>query len=168
MLTVWLCFESSGNWKTGKFLVLKFGWLFKWKLLISTFFATACYELIAYKVVLTLESKDEILKFGHSNKSYGAAVSCSAFFFVLRKVVLWTWLLPDVWPSFSSALNTFSVHHGDSRIRIFFCFTLFTWILFTKRRKNRSCGCNCRVTLVIYHLQSFRLESNGAQLFGSF
>ena len=42
-----------------------------------------CYCLlctIVYKVVLTFESKDEILKFGHSNKSYGAAVSCSAFF----------------------------------------------------------------------------------------
>ena len=44
------------------------------------FFATACYALTVYKVVLTFESKDEILTFGHSNKSYGAAVSCSAFF----------------------------------------------------------------------------------------
>ena len=49
-----------------------------------------CYFLlctIVYKVVLTFESKDEILKFGHSNKSYGAVVSCSAFF-MLYKVAL--------------------------------------------------------------------------------
>ena len=45
MLTVWLCFESSGNWKTVKFLVLKDVWLFKWKLPSSTFFATAYYTL---------------------------------------------------------------------------------------------------------------------------
>ena len=42
---------------------------------------------IVYKVVLTFESKDEILKFGHSNKSHGAVVSCSAFF-MLYKVYL--------------------------------------------------------------------------------
>lgn len=45
LVTVWLCFESGGNWKTGKFWVLKYVWLFKWKLPISTFFATACYAL---------------------------------------------------------------------------------------------------------------------------
>ena len=49
-----------------------------------------CYCLlctIVYKVVLTFESKVKILKFGHSNKSYGAVVSCSAFF-MLYKVAL--------------------------------------------------------------------------------
>ena len=46
-----------------------------------------CYCLlctIVYKVVLTFESKDEILKFGHSDKSYGAVVSCSAFLCCIR------------------------------------------------------------------------------------
>lgn len=46
-----------------------------------------CYCLlctIVYKVVLTFESKDEILKFGHSDKSYGAVVSCSAFFMLYK------------------------------------------------------------------------------------
>ena len=33
-----------------------------------------------YKVVLTFESVDEILKCGHSNESYGAALSCSTVY----------------------------------------------------------------------------------------
>ena len=33
-----------------------------------------------YKVVLTFESVDEILKCEHSNESYGAALSCSTVY----------------------------------------------------------------------------------------
>ena len=43
-------------------------WPFKWKLLSSTFLW--CCFFMLYKVVLTVESVDEILKCDHSNKSY--------------------------------------------------------------------------------------------------
>ena len=33
--------------------------------------------IMLYKVVLTFESVDEILKCDHSNESYGAVLSCS-------------------------------------------------------------------------------------------
>ena len=38
-------FWKQGKLENGKFLVLKYVWLFKWKLPSSTFFATACYTL---------------------------------------------------------------------------------------------------------------------------
>ena len=42
-----------------------------------------------YKVVLTFESGvDEILKYDHSNESYGAVLSCGAVYYMLYKVVL--------------------------------------------------------------------------------
>ena len=35
--------------------------------------------IILYKVILTFESVDEILKCDHSKESYGAALSCGLF-----------------------------------------------------------------------------------------
>ena len=37
--------------------------------------------IMLYKVVLTFESVDEILKCDHSNESYWAVLSCNAFFY---------------------------------------------------------------------------------------
>ena len=36
--------------------------------------------IMPYKVILTFESVDEILKFDHSNESYGAVLSCGAVY----------------------------------------------------------------------------------------
>ena len=49
-------------------------WPFKWKLLRGTFFVVLFITL--YKVALTFESVDEILKCYQSNKSYWAVLSC--------------------------------------------------------------------------------------------
>ena len=40
--------------------------------------------IMLYKVVLTFESDDEILKCDHSNKSYLAVLSCGAFCYALQ------------------------------------------------------------------------------------
>jgi len=40
--------------------------------------------IMLYKVVLTFESVEEILKCGHSNKSYWAVLSCGAVYFVVQ------------------------------------------------------------------------------------
>jgi len=39
--------------------------------------------LILYKVVLTYEYKDEILKGDHSNESYWAVLSCGAVYYAV-------------------------------------------------------------------------------------
>ena len=80
LLTVWLCFESSGNWKICKFLVLKCVWLFKWKLSSSTFFVSACYALQGSSNFWVLGWNLEI---GHSNKSYWLAIYCGAVLFTV-------------------------------------------------------------------------------------
>ena len=43
---------------------------------------------VIYKVVLTFESVDEILKCDHSNESYRAVLSCDVLFIMMYKVVL--------------------------------------------------------------------------------
>ena len=40
--------------------------------------------IMLYKVVLTFESVDEILKCDHSNKSYRAVLSCAAVYYALQ------------------------------------------------------------------------------------
>ena len=40
--------------------------------------------VMLYKVVLTLESVDEILKCDHSNESYRAVLSCGAVCYVVQ------------------------------------------------------------------------------------
>ena len=40
--------------------------------------------IMLYKVVLTFESVDEILKFDHSNESYGAVLSCGAVYYAVQ------------------------------------------------------------------------------------
>ena len=40
--------------------------------------------IMLYKVVLTFESVDEILKCDHSNESYGAVLSCSTVYYALQ------------------------------------------------------------------------------------
>ena len=40
--------------------------------------------IVLYKVVLTLESVDGILKCDHSNASYGAVLSCGAVYYAVQ------------------------------------------------------------------------------------
>ena len=40
-----------------------------------------------YKVVLTFESGDEILKCDHSNESYRAVLSCGAVYYAVQMVL---------------------------------------------------------------------------------
>ena len=40
--------------------------------------------IMLYKVVLTFESVDEILKCDHSNKSYRAVTSCGAVYYAVQ------------------------------------------------------------------------------------
>ena len=40
--------------------------------------------IMLYKVVLTFESADEILKCGHSNESYCAVLSCGAVYYAVQ------------------------------------------------------------------------------------
>ena len=40
--------------------------------------------ILLYKVVLSFESVDEILKCDHSNESYRAVLSCGAVYFALQ------------------------------------------------------------------------------------
>jgi len=40
--------------------------------------------IILYKVVLTFESVDEILKCDHSNESYRAVLSCGAVYYAIQ------------------------------------------------------------------------------------
>jgi len=40
--------------------------------------------IMLYKVVLTVESVDEILECDHSNKSYWAVLSCGAVYYALQ------------------------------------------------------------------------------------
>ena len=56
--------------------------------------------IMPYKVVLTFESVDEILKCDHSNESYWAVLSCGAVYFAVQGgpnfwVCGWN---PKVWP----------------------------------------------------------------------
>ena len=45
--------------------------------------------IMLYKVVLTFESEDEILKCDHSNESYWAVLSCgSAYYYMPNKAIL--------------------------------------------------------------------------------
>ena len=60
-------------------------WPFKWKILSSN--CLWCCLLMFFKIVLTFEFVNEILKCDHSNESYGAVLPCGAVF-MLYKVVL--------------------------------------------------------------------------------
>ena len=40
--------------------------------------------IMLYKVVLTFESVDEIIKCDHSNESYGVVLSCGAVYYALQ------------------------------------------------------------------------------------
>jgi len=40
--------------------------------------------IILYKVVVTFESVDEILKYDHSNESYRAVLSCGAVYYAVQ------------------------------------------------------------------------------------
>ena len=73
-------------------------WPFKWKLLSSTFLW--CCLLLLYKVVLTFEFVDEILKCDHSSESYWAVLSCGVVYYAVQggsNVRLYGWN-PKVWP----------------------------------------------------------------------
>ena len=56
--------------------------------------------IILYKVILTFESVDEILKCDHSNESYWAVLSCGIVYYAAEdssNVWLCGWN-PEVWP----------------------------------------------------------------------
>ena len=40
--------------------------------------------IVVYKVVLTIESLDEVLKCDHSNESYRAVLSCGAVYYAVQ------------------------------------------------------------------------------------
>jgi len=40
--------------------------------------------IMLYKVILTVESVDEILKCGHSNESYRSVLSCGAVYYAVQ------------------------------------------------------------------------------------
>ena len=44
--------------------------------------------IMLYKVILTFESVDEILKCDHSNESYRAVLSCVAVYYAVYMVIL--------------------------------------------------------------------------------
>ena len=55
--------------------------------------------IMLYKVVLSFESVDEILKCDHSNESYGAVLSCGAVYYAVEgdsSVLLWLRLLLNI------------------------------------------------------------------------
>ena len=76
-------------------------WVCKWN---STLF------IMLYKVVLTFESVDEILKCDHSNESYWAVLSCGTVYYAVQggsKFWVCGWN-PTVWPRKRKLLsNTF-------------------------------------------------------------
>ena len=47
------------------------------------YFAVVLFIML-YKVVLTFESVDEILKFDHSNESYWAVLCCGAVYYAVQ------------------------------------------------------------------------------------
>ena len=57
-------------------------------------------SIMMYKMALTFESVDEILKCDHSNESYWAVLSCSAVYYAVQGGSLFSvrgWN-PKVWP----------------------------------------------------------------------
>ena len=56
-------------------------WSFKWKLLEQ--YVPVVLFIMLYKVVLTFESVDEILKCDHSNESYWAVLSCGTVYYAV-------------------------------------------------------------------------------------
>ena len=56
-------------------------WPFKWKLLSN--FPVLLFFML-YKVVLSFESADEILKCDHSSESYWAVLSCGAVYYAVK------------------------------------------------------------------------------------
>ena len=94
--TVYYAVQGSSNfWVSGWNLKV---WPFKWKLLSSTYLWYSFIML--YKVVLTFESVDEILKCDHSNESYWAVLTCGTVYYAVQSgsnfwVCGWN---PKVWP----------------------------------------------------------------------
>ena len=81
-------------------------WPFKWKLL-GQYFPVVLFVML-YKVILTFESVDEILKCDHSNESYWAVLSCGAVYYAVQGdsnfwVCGWN---PKVWPFKRKRLNS--------------------------------------------------------------
>ena len=67
--------------------------------------------IMLYKVILTIESVDEILKCDHSNESYLAVLSSDAVYYVLKLV-----------PTFESVSKTLKCDHSnESHLAILSC-----------------------------------------------
>jgi len=58
-------------------------WPFKWKLPTAQYFPLVLFIML-YKVVLTFDSVDEILKYDHSNETYWAVLSCGVVYYVVQ------------------------------------------------------------------------------------
>ena len=59
---------------------------------IEQYFPVVLFIML-YKVVLTFESVDEILKCDHSNESYWAVLSCGAVYYAMwGDSDLWVWM----------------------------------------------------------------------------
>ena len=116
---------------------------FRWKLLRSSFLWYCCYApqdvhlmfesvciilkcdqnsfpvvlfIILYKVVLTFESVDEILKCYHSDESYWAVLSCGTVYYAVKGgSILWFrgWN-PNVWPFKWKLLEWAGLYSGSS------------------------------------------------------
>ena len=125
-------------------------WLFKWKLLSSTFLWYCL--LCCTRVVLTFESLHEILKCDHSNESYGAALSCGTVFIMLYKVVL----------TFESVDEILKCDHSnESYWAVLFCIAVCCAVLGSSI--FLICGCNgpCRpqdIFRLVFVTRSIRNE----------
>ena len=71
-----------------------------WSLMASEPYFSVVLLILLYKVVLTFESVDEMLKFDHSNESYWAVLSCGAVYYAAQGGSYF-WFCgrnPKVWP----------------------------------------------------------------------
>ena len=60
-------------------------WVCEWNMKATEEYFPVVLFIILYKVVLTFEPVDEIVKFHRSNQSYWAVLSCSAIYFSISR-----------------------------------------------------------------------------------
>ena len=98
-----------------------------------------------YKVALTFESVDEILKFDHSNKSYWAVTFCDAVYYAVQGgPIFWVcgWN-PKVWPFkwklLSSTFMWYCVFCCTRWLKILLSVDEKVWPLTEWRQQSKSC-----------------------------
>ena len=67
--------------------------------------------IMLYKVVLTFESVDEILKFDHSNKSYLGVLSCGIVYYAVHATCFFYPLCTSLWTFSFFVLNRKAIVH---------------------------------------------------------